>query len=40
MDFKNSRETIKEVQLDICEGADIVMVKPNDYGILGYNKKY
>lgn len=28
MDFKNSRETIKEVQLDICEGADIVMVKP------------
>ena len=28
MDFKNSRETIKEVQLDISEGADIVMVKP------------
>ncbi|MAZ68708.1 MAG: porphobilinogen synthase [Candidatus Marinimicrobia bacterium] len=28
MDFKNSKETIKEVQLDINEGADIVMVKP------------
>ncbi len=28
MDFKNSKEAIKEVQLDISEGADIVMVKP------------
>ena len=28
MDFKNSKEAIKEVQLDINEGADIVMVKP------------
>lgn len=28
MDVANSREAIKEVDLDIAEGADIVMVKP------------
>ncbi len=28
MDFANSREALKEVYLDIEEGADIVMVKP------------
>lgn len=28
MDFHNSREALKEVNLDIEEGADIVMVKP------------
>lgn len=28
MDFRNSKEAIKEVELDIEEGADIVMVKP------------
>jgi porphobilinogen synthase len=28
MDFKNSNESIREVGLDIKEGADIVMVKP------------
>ena len=28
MDYHNSREALKEVQLDIEEGADIVMVKP------------
>ena len=28
MDFRNSKEAIKEVELDIKEGADIVMVKP------------
>ena len=28
MDFKNSNESIREVSLDIKEGADIVMVKP------------
>jgi porphobilinogen synthase len=28
MDFRNSREALKEVELDIEEGADIVMVKP------------
>lgn len=28
MDIGNSREAIKEVELDILEGADIVMVKP------------
>ena len=28
MDFRNSREALKEVYLDIEEGADIVMVKP------------
>jgi len=28
MDFHNKREAIKEVELDIAEGADIVMVKP------------
>tara|TARA_B110001454_G_scaffold219099_1_gene249901 strand:+ start:8623 stop:9609 length:987 start_codon:yes stop_codon:yes gene_type:complete len=28
MDFRNSREAIKEIELDIQEGADIVMVKP------------
>ena len=28
MDFKNSKEAIREVALDINEGADFVMVKP------------
>ena len=28
MDFKNSNEAIREVELDINEGADFVMVKP------------
>ena len=28
MDPANSREALKEVQLDLDEGADIVMVKP------------
>ena len=28
MDFKNSDEAIREVALDIKEGADFVMVKP------------
>ena len=28
MDFANSREAMKEVDLDLAEGADIIMVKP------------
>ncbi|MBQ9498030.1 MAG: porphobilinogen synthase [Selenomonadaceae bacterium] len=28
MDFANSREALKEVELDLAEGADIIMVKP------------
>jgi porphobilinogen synthase len=28
MDFANGQEALKEVALDIAEGADIVMVKP------------
>ena len=28
MDFKNSDEALREVSLDIKEGADLVMVKP------------
>ena len=28
MDFSNAREALREVELDIQEGADIVMVKP------------
>lgn len=28
MDFSNSREALKEVALDIDEGADIIMIKP------------
>jgi len=28
MDFHNAREALREVELDIAEGADIVMVKP------------
>ena len=28
MDFKNSKEALKEVALDISEGADFVMIKP------------
>ena len=28
MDYRNSREALREIQLDIREGADIVMVKP------------
>ena len=28
MDFKNSNEALREVALDIKEGADFVMVKP------------
>lgn len=28
MDFRNTREAIREIDLDVAEGADIVMVKP------------
>jgi len=28
MDYSNSKEAVREVELDIAEGADIVMVKP------------
>lgn len=28
MDFANAREALREVELDIAEGADIIMVKP------------
>ena len=28
MDYSNSREALREVALDIKEGADMVMVKP------------
>ena len=28
MDFANSREALKEVELDLTEGADIIMIKP------------
>ena len=28
MDYKNSDEALREVALDIKEGADMVMVKP------------
>ena len=28
MDYKNKKEALREVSLDIKEGADIVMVKP------------
>lgn len=28
MDYRNSREALKEIELDLKEGADIVMVKP------------
>lgn len=28
MDFANSREALKEVELDLNEGADIIMIKP------------
>ena len=28
MDFRNSNEALREVELDIKEGADMVMVKP------------
>ena len=28
MDFANSREALKEVDLDLAEGADIIMIKP------------
>ena len=28
MDFRNKKEAIIETQLDIDEGADIIMVKP------------
>lgn len=28
MDFSNTREALREIELDIAEGADIVMVKP------------
>ncbi len=30
-DFRNSREAIEEIRLDIAEGADMVMVKPATY---------
>jgi len=28
MDYANAAEAIREVQLDVAEGADIVMIKP------------
>ena len=28
MDFHNRKEALKEAQLDVSEGADIIMVKP------------
>ncbi len=28
MDYHNKREALKEAELDLCEGADILMVKP------------
>jgi porphobilinogen synthase len=28
MDYANRREAIKETQMDVAEGADIVMIKP------------
>ena len=28
MDFRNSKQALKEIEMDIEEGADIVMVKP------------
>ncbi len=28
MDFANNREALKEVELDLAEGADIIMIKP------------
>ena len=28
MDFRNSKESYKEIEMDLNEGADIVMVKP------------
>ena len=28
MDFRNSREALREIDLDVAEGADMVMVKP------------
>lgn len=28
MDYRNGKEAIREIELDIDEGADIVMVKP------------
>ena len=28
MDFANAREALKEVELDLAEGADIIMIKP------------
>ena len=28
MDYSNSQEALREIKLDIIEGADIVMVKP------------
>lgn len=28
MDFRNSREAMREIELDVAEGADMVMVKP------------
>ena len=31
MDFRNSEEALREVSLDIKEGADFVMVKPEWY---------
>lgn len=31
MDFANSQEAIREAELDIQEGADIIMVKPANY---------
>jgi porphobilinogen synthase len=29
MDFRNSKESLREVELDISEGADIILIKPS-----------
>ena len=28
MDFRNSNEALREVEMDINEGADMIMIKP------------
>jgi porphobilinogen synthase len=35
MDPGNAREALKEIQLDIAEGADMLMVKPS-IGVYGH----
>lgn len=42
MDYRNSREAIKELDLDVNEGADIVMIKPalSYLDIISQTKRY